>query len=87
MRPLIQLSVVVTCASVACARFDPDETIQLVPAVEWSVADVAALRQAAACWNLRFGTRFEVVREPTSAQTVDVAYNPFTCWASEGRFS
>ena len=88
MELLIRLSVVVTCVGcVACARFDPDETIQLVPAAEWSVADVEALRQAAACWNLRFGTRFEVVREPTAAQTVDVAYNPFTCLASEGRFS
>ena len=75
MELLIRLSVVVTCVGcVACARFDPDETIQLVPAAEWSVADVEALRQAAACWNLRFGTRFEVVREPTAAQTVDVAF-------------
>ncbi|MFN0250933.1 MAG: DUF4215 domain-containing protein [Kofleriaceae bacterium] len=88
MALLIRCAAIATIAiGVGCARFDPSETIQLVPSAELEAAEVETLRQAAACWNLRFGTRFEVVREPTSAQTVDVAYNPFACWAADGTYS
>jgi len=71
-------------AFVGCARFDITEPIQLVADPSWSETDVATLEAAGTCWNLRFGTQFEIVSQRSLPQVVDVRYNAFACWGGEG---
>jgi len=83
---LMRASIVALACS-GCARFDPGETIQLIPDSTWTDSQVETLAQAASCWNLRFGVQFEVAPEATASQVVNVELNDFTCLTSAGRFT
>jgi hypothetical protein len=85
MAAVIRLVAVAALAS-GCAQFDLSQPIQVVPDSTWSDVEVATVRAAAACWTLRFGIPFEVVREPSSAQVVFFGYNAFVCWGSWARY-
>lgn len=76
----------IAIALVGCTAFDPGQPIQLVADAAWSKHDRAALAAASECWNLRFGTRFEVVDTPSEPQVVLFDYDPLACWESWGRY-
>ena len=73
-------------ALAACARYDLHRPIQLVTASSWSDSDRATLDAGARCWNLQFGTAFEVVERPSEPQVVYFDFDPLACWESWGRY-
>ena len=82
MRVLAAVSFVLA----SCVQLDPSKPIDLVADPAWSSDDVATLANAAACWNLQFGTQLEVVARPNTAQTVFFDYDVLACWGSWGRY-
>ena len=69
-----------------CVQLDPSKPIELVPDPTWSADDAATLANAAACWNLQFGTQLDVVAAPSGVQTVFVHYDVLACWGSWARY-
>ncbi len=64
----------------ACRITDPERAIGLL-AGELVERDRANLEEAAACWNLEFGTRFVIGEEAAAAeQHVEAFYDEYTCF-------
>jgi hypothetical protein len=74
------LAVIAVCG---CQITDVAQPIALVPD-GLDDAVVATLAEAAACWNLRFGTQIVVGPAEDVPQRVDVFFDTHTCIAADG---
>jgi hypothetical protein len=70
---------------VACATFDVDEPIAIVPSGELDEDQVTAIAEAAQCWNGRFGTHLVVAGSGEEVQEVSVGFSESVCIYASGR--
>lgn len=81
-RQVLALSYVLFVAG--CEMIDVEKPIGLVPADNLSEEHAEMLEDAAHCWNLQFGTQFEVSRRSTYDQQVSVELNEGICGYAGG---
>jgi hypothetical protein len=73
----------VLCA--ACNTLDASRPIAIFPPEDFTPQQNEALRNAAECWNMQFGTQFVFDGASDPEQTIDVAFNDLACASGHGR--